>query len=196
MYLFWNTIKKIGRSDAYDFKLDKKKCRVNTEVFREILQFCPRIPNQDFVELPLEEYLLTLIKEFGYSGRCVAYICVKDLEPKFGLDRWQEMVRSLEQGVTRWVTKDGGGGGEDQQNASHESGFVQEEEKDAHVTLTIVHEKTEGPLQSSSISSDFTSKLLNLDDPSTDINLLMNSSTIHPPTPLVNPSSHPIIVSQ
>nr|GEW44899.1 hypothetical protein [Tanacetum cinerariifolium] len=34
-------------------------------------------------------------------------------------------------------------GGEDQQNASHESGFVQEEE-DAYVTLTIVHDKTEG----------------------------------------------------
>nr|GEW57149.1 hypothetical protein [Tanacetum cinerariifolium] len=34
-------------------------------------------------------------------------------------------------------------GREDQQNASHESGFVQEEE-DAYVTLTIVHDKTEG----------------------------------------------------
>nr|GFA00936.1 hypothetical protein [Tanacetum cinerariifolium] len=34
-------------------------------------------------------------------------------------------------------------GGEDQQNASHESGFLQEEE-DAHVTLTTVHDKTEG----------------------------------------------------
>nr|GEV39431.1 hypothetical protein [Tanacetum cinerariifolium] len=33
-------------------------------------------------------------------------------------------------------------GGEDQQNASHKSGFVQEEEEDAHVTLTTVHDKT------------------------------------------------------
>ncbi|GJZ50716.1 hypothetical protein Tco_0605231, partial [Tanacetum coccineum] len=31
MHQFWNTIKKIGKKDAYDFKLDKKKCRVNTE---------------------------------------------------------------------------------------------------------------------------------------------------------------------
>nr|GEW69961.1 hypothetical protein [Tanacetum cinerariifolium] len=83
MHQFWNTIKKIGRSDAYDFKLDKKKCRVNTEVFHEILQFCPRIPNQDFVELPLEEYLLTLIKEFGYSGRCIS-------GKSTGLDRLRE----------------------------------------------------------------------------------------------------------
>nr|GEU95386.1 hypothetical protein [Tanacetum cinerariifolium] len=33
MHQFWNTIKKIGKTDAYDFKLDKKKCRVDTNVF-------------------------------------------------------------------------------------------------------------------------------------------------------------------
>nr|GEX92857.1 hypothetical protein [Tanacetum cinerariifolium] len=65
-------------------------------------------------------------------------------------------------------------GREDPQNASHESGFVQQED-DGHVTLTTVHDKTEGPLQSSSVSSNFTSKLLNLDDPSPDINSLMNT---------------------
>ncbi|GKA52034.1 hypothetical protein Tco_0745230, partial [Tanacetum coccineum] len=31
MHQFWNTIEKIGKTNAYDFKLDKKKCRVNTE---------------------------------------------------------------------------------------------------------------------------------------------------------------------
>ncbi|GJT61575.1 hypothetical protein Tco_1005108 [Tanacetum coccineum] len=60
----------IEKLDAYDFKLDKKKCRVGTEVFREILQICPRLPDQDFVELPSEENLLTFIKELGYSGKC------------------------------------------------------------------------------------------------------------------------------
>nr|GEV42232.1 hypothetical protein [Tanacetum cinerariifolium] len=72
-------------------------------------------------------------------------------------------------------------GGADQHNASHESGFVHEEE-DAHVTLTTVHDKTEGPSQSSSISSDFKSKLLNLDDLSSDINSLIDTSTV-PPLP-------------
>nr|GEY99991.1 hypothetical protein [Tanacetum cinerariifolium] len=70
MHQFWNTIKKIGKTDDYNFKLDKKKCRVDIEVFCEILQICPRIPNQDFVELPSEEDLLTFIKELGYSGKC------------------------------------------------------------------------------------------------------------------------------
>ncbi|GJX59361.1 hypothetical protein Tco_0290751 [Tanacetum coccineum] len=32
MHQFWNTIKKIGDSDAYNFRLDKKKCRVDTEL--------------------------------------------------------------------------------------------------------------------------------------------------------------------
>nr|GEX22706.1 reverse transcriptase domain-containing protein [Tanacetum cinerariifolium] len=80
-------------------------------------------------------------------------------------------------------------GGADQQNAFYESGFVHEKE-DAHVTLTTVHDKTEGPLQSSSVSSDFTSKLLNFDDPSLDINSLMDTLIVPSPPPPVNPSPH------
>nr|GEZ20576.1 hypothetical protein [Tanacetum cinerariifolium] len=37
MHQFWKTIKKIKDTYAYQFKPDKKKCRVDTEVFREIL---------------------------------------------------------------------------------------------------------------------------------------------------------------
>nr|GEU76704.1 hypothetical protein [Tanacetum cinerariifolium] len=70
MHQFWNTIKKIEKTNAYNFKLDKKKCRVDTEVFRKILQICQRLPNQDFVELPSEDDLLLFIKELGYSGNC------------------------------------------------------------------------------------------------------------------------------
>ncbi|GKA50104.1 hypothetical protein Tco_0743177 [Tanacetum coccineum] len=58
-------------------------------------------------------------------------------------------------------------GASKQQNVSQESGFEHIEE-DAHVTLTHVlnTHMTGGPTQSSSVSSDFTSKLLNLDNPS------------------------------
>ncbi|GJV27837.1 hypothetical protein Tco_1384285 [Tanacetum coccineum] len=48
---------------AYNFKLDKKKCRVDTEVFREILHICLILPNQEFVELPSEDNLVSFIKE-------------------------------------------------------------------------------------------------------------------------------------
>nr|GEV65724.1 integrase, catalytic region, zinc finger, CCHC-type, peptidase aspartic, catalytic [Tanacetum cinerariifolium] len=62
-----------------------------------------------------------------------------------------------------------------------ELGFEKEEE-DAHVTLTPVldAQKAEGPTQSSSVSSDFTSKLLNIDNSSPDdneITSLMDTTT-------------------
>ncbi|GKC33495.1 hypothetical protein Tco_1045879 [Tanacetum coccineum] len=55
----------------------------------------------------------------------------------------------------------------EQQNVFQESGFEQVEE-DAHVTLTPVldTQKADEPIQSSSVSSYFTSKLLNLENPS------------------------------
>ncbi|GKF38417.1 hypothetical protein Tco_0118478 [Tanacetum coccineum] len=45
MHQFWNTIKKIKDTDAYQFKLDKQKFRIDTEVFRKILQIYPKLPN-------------------------------------------------------------------------------------------------------------------------------------------------------
>ncbi|GKA90217.1 hypothetical protein Tco_0812087 [Tanacetum coccineum] len=74
-------------------------------------------------------------------------------------------------------------GASEQQNVSQESGFEQEE-KDAHVTLTLVLEaqKTDELVQSSSVSSDFTSKLLNLENPSptdNEIASLMVTSAHH-----------------
>ncbi|GJU99162.1 hypothetical protein Tco_1328433 [Tanacetum coccineum] len=80
-------------------------------------------------------------------------------------------------------------GGADQHNVSQESGFEQVEE-DAHVTLTAVHDtqKTKGPMQSSSVSSDFTDKLLNFENTSpsdNEIASLMDTTVHHE-----EPSSH------
>ncbi|GKB19634.1 hypothetical protein Tco_0853557 [Tanacetum coccineum] len=74
-------------------------------------------------------------------------------------------------------------GASEQQNVSQESGFEQEEE-DAHVTLTLVlnAQKADEPVQRSSVSSEFTSKLLNLQNPSpadSEISLLMETSARH-----------------
>ncbi|GKF16172.1 hypothetical protein Tco_0061090, partial [Tanacetum coccineum] len=82
---------------------------------------------------------------------------------------------------TKLTNADQGGSG--QQNVSQESGFEQVEE-DAHVTLTPVLEtqKTDKPVQSSSVSSYFTSKLLNLENPSptdNEIALLIETSAHH-----------------
>ncbi|GJU52343.1 hypothetical protein Tco_1226057 [Tanacetum coccineum] len=70
MHQFWNTIQKIKDTDAYRFKLDKKKFRVDTEVFHEIFQICPRLLNQDFVEPPSEDESVPFIQELGYSSKC------------------------------------------------------------------------------------------------------------------------------
>nr|GFB61002.1 hypothetical protein [Tanacetum cinerariifolium] len=63
-------IKKIKDTDAYWFKMDKQKFRIKTEVFHEILQICPRLPNQDFVEPPSEEEMVPFIRKLGYTSKC------------------------------------------------------------------------------------------------------------------------------
>ncbi|GJR25366.1 hypothetical protein Tco_1101598 [Tanacetum coccineum] len=70
MHQFWNNIKKIKDTDAYQFKLDKKKCRIDTEVFREILQICLILPDQEFVKPPSKDEIVSFIKDLGYSGKC------------------------------------------------------------------------------------------------------------------------------
>ncbi|GKB80329.1 hypothetical protein Tco_0947224 [Tanacetum coccineum] len=98
-------------------------------------------------------------------------------------------------------------GASEQQNVSQESRFEQVEE-DAHVTLTPVldTQKADEPVQSFSVSSNFTSKLLNLKNPSpadNEIASLMETLTLHatavpeitsrfattipPPPPFFNP---------
>nr|GEX61765.1 hypothetical protein [Tanacetum cinerariifolium] len=77
-------------------------------------------------------------------------------------------------------------GGADRHNISQESGFEQVE-KDAHVTLITVHDtqKTKGPMLSSSVSYDFTDKLLNFKNASladNEIASLMDTTIHHEET--------------
>ncbi|GKA08978.1 hypothetical protein Tco_0688309 [Tanacetum coccineum] len=66
MHQFLNTIKKIGKTDAYDFKLDKKKCRVDIEVFLldrliesrdQILWAMYNQKNVDYIALLWEDFM-------------------------------------------------------------------------------------------------------------------------------------------
>nr|GEX02852.1 hypothetical protein [Tanacetum cinerariifolium] len=100
--------------------------------------------------------------------------------PSFTLEDYEEEEQDEEYVYTQ-----------EKEKSDDEENMVYERRRRCSLTLTTVHDKTEGPLQSSSISSDFTSKLLNLDDPSSDINFLMNTSTVPPSPPPVCPSSHP-----
>ncbi|GJU06272.1 hypothetical protein Tco_1122702, partial [Tanacetum coccineum] len=71
MHQFWDTVNK--HKASYRFKIDNKRFSVNVEVFREILNICPRIPGQEFDEPPTEEEALSFICELGHSGE-IKYI--------------------------------------------------------------------------------------------------------------------------
>ncbi|GKE29573.1 hypothetical protein Tco_1444957 [Tanacetum coccineum] len=47
--------------------MNNKKHIVNLEYFREMLQICPKLPNQQFEELPFEEAILTFLRDLGHS---------------------------------------------------------------------------------------------------------------------------------
>nr|GEY30762.1 hypothetical protein [Tanacetum cinerariifolium] len=106
----------------------------------------------------------------------------EEYDDEFNVEEGEKMDEEKDDEVSKEFYKD--------------SGFEQEEE-DAHVTLKPVldTQKTGGPRQSSSISSDFTSKLLKLDNPfpiDTTIASLMDTTVHHeitstttiPPPPL------------
>ncbi|GJQ92624.1 hypothetical protein Tco_0003763 [Tanacetum coccineum] len=53
--------------------INKKKVSFDVEMFREILQFCPNIPGQEFEDLPLEHDILSFIRDLGHS-RDITYL--------------------------------------------------------------------------------------------------------------------------
>ncbi|GJW36562.1 hypothetical protein Tco_0059482 [Tanacetum coccineum] len=104
-----------------------------------------------------------------------------DEDDKVTKDLYEDMNVNLGNEDTEMTNADQGA--LDQQNVSQQSGFEQVEE-DAHVTITLVHDtqNADEHVQSSSVSSDFTSKLLNLENPSpadNEIASLMETSVRH-----------------
>ncbi|GKA62850.1 hypothetical protein Tco_0762369 [Tanacetum coccineum] len=68
MQQFWYTIKKVQDTDSYEFLLANKKCTVNAEVFRTILDICPRVEGVDFTDVPDDDIALTFLIDLGYKG--------------------------------------------------------------------------------------------------------------------------------
>ncbi|GJV09736.1 hypothetical protein Tco_1351277 [Tanacetum coccineum] len=66
MQEFWATA--TVHHHSIRFKMYNKKHIVNLEYFRAMLQICPKLPNQQFEELPFEEAILTFLKDLGHSG--------------------------------------------------------------------------------------------------------------------------------
>ncbi|GJU07371.1 hypothetical protein Tco_1123801 [Tanacetum coccineum] len=48
--------------------MNKKSYSFDMETFRSMLQMCPKLPGQQFVDPPFEEGILTFMRELGYPG--------------------------------------------------------------------------------------------------------------------------------
>ncbi|GKC26164.1 hypothetical protein Tco_1033458, partial [Tanacetum coccineum] len=68
MQQFWYSIKKLQGKYSYKFLLANKKCIVNVEVFRIILDICPRVEGVDFTDVPDDDTALTFLIDLGYKG--------------------------------------------------------------------------------------------------------------------------------
>ncbi|GKB50560.1 hypothetical protein Tco_0901313, partial [Tanacetum coccineum] len=66
MQEFWATVS-VHRS-SIRFTIYKKKVSLDVDIFRYILQFCPKIPRQVFEDLPLDQDILSFIRDLGHTG--------------------------------------------------------------------------------------------------------------------------------
>ncbi|GKC37815.1 hypothetical protein Tco_1050199, partial [Tanacetum coccineum] len=66
MQEFWATV--FVHRSSIRFTINKKKVSLDVDIFRDILQFCLKIPRQVFEDLLLEQYILSFIRDLGYTG--------------------------------------------------------------------------------------------------------------------------------
>nr|GEU48151.1 putative ribonuclease H-like domain-containing protein [Tanacetum cinerariifolium] len=62
------TINKVKESESYEFLLVNKKCIVNAEVFRKILNICPRVKGKEFTLVQDDDDTLIFLTDLGYKG--------------------------------------------------------------------------------------------------------------------------------
>ncbi|GJS97103.1 hypothetical protein Tco_0804071 [Tanacetum coccineum] len=88
MQQFWYTIKKVSGTKSYEFHLANKKYLVDAEVFRKILDICPRVQGEDFTEVPDDESTITFLIDLGYKGPLYKY-------PSMFVDHMHQPWRTL-----------------------------------------------------------------------------------------------------
>ncbi|GJZ01596.1 hypothetical protein Tco_0519557 [Tanacetum coccineum] len=66
MQEFWVTVTR--HHSSLRFKLDGKSHIVNVDNFRDMLKICPKLLGQKFEEPPLEEDILSFIRDLGHTG--------------------------------------------------------------------------------------------------------------------------------
>ncbi|GJV54199.1 hypothetical protein Tco_1449940 [Tanacetum coccineum] len=66
MQEFWVTVSR--HHSSLRFKRNGKSHTVNVDNFRDMLKICPKLPGQEFEEPPLEEEILSFIRDLGHIG--------------------------------------------------------------------------------------------------------------------------------
>ncbi|GJS07378.1 hypothetical protein Tco_0364174 [Tanacetum coccineum] len=66
MQVFWVTVPR--HHSSLHFKLNGKSHIVNVDNFRDMLKIYPKLPCQEFEEPPLEEEMLSFIRDLGHTG--------------------------------------------------------------------------------------------------------------------------------
>ncbi|GJV50698.1 putative ribonuclease H-like domain-containing protein [Tanacetum coccineum] len=66
MQEFWVTVSR--HHSSLRFKLNCKSHTVNVDNFRDMLKICSKLPGQKFDEHPLEEEILSFIRDLGHTG--------------------------------------------------------------------------------------------------------------------------------
>ncbi|GJZ37919.1 hypothetical protein Tco_0584110 [Tanacetum coccineum] len=66
MQEFWATVS--VHKSSIRFTINKKNVSLNVDIFKEILQFCPKIPRQKFEDLILEHDILSFIRDLWHNG--------------------------------------------------------------------------------------------------------------------------------
>nr|GEY49348.1 Gag-Pol polyprotein [Tanacetum cinerariifolium] len=65
---FWYTVKKVKDTESYNFLLANKRCVVDVEVFRKILDIFPRVEGEEFTDLQDDDATLAFLIDLGYKG--------------------------------------------------------------------------------------------------------------------------------
>ncbi|GKB55612.1 hypothetical protein Tco_0911798, partial [Tanacetum coccineum] len=68
MQHFWYSIKKVHGTDSYEFFLANKKCVVNADVVKIILDICPRVEGVNFTDVPDDDTTFAFLIKLGYKG--------------------------------------------------------------------------------------------------------------------------------
>ncbi|GKD52295.1 hypothetical protein Tco_1281271 [Tanacetum coccineum] len=66
MQEFWVIVTR--HHSSLRFKLNGKSHTINVDTFRVMLKICPKLPGQKFEEPPLEEDILSFIRDLGHTG--------------------------------------------------------------------------------------------------------------------------------